>query len=336
MLQINQSSLKYWNNLKLNWKRCADLPQKIWTSSVAELDGKVYITARGIGVVQFVNPFMYDSNKNQWSALPGLPHARFSLVAVPDGKKLLAIGGSANNGSVNEVTNKVFLWDEENKKWLNQCPDMPTARCDPSCISHGSSVIVAGGITGWGPLTLTRSVEILLIYNHTWPSTISQWVVVEQLPFATYEAVSLIVNDNLYIAGGYDENGQSICNIVTASLPTSNNISSSQMWNKLPDMPYSSSSINYYQGRLITFTGDNKVELPGGLPGFKFVPLIHIYNANTKSWDCVGEYGEYYLGRSVKISGNKILFVGGVTGTHETGKEDDIITTCMMLTLTPQ
>ena len=50
---------------------------------------------------------MYDSNKDQWSLL------HFSLVTVPDKKQLLAIGGSIIKNGVDEITNKVFLWDEE-------------------------------------------------------------------------------------------------------------------------------------------------------------------------------------------------------------------------------
>ena len=53
--------------------------------------------------------------------------ARFSLVTVPDMKQLLAIEGIVNNNGVNEVTNKVFLWDEENSKWTTPYPNMPTA-----------------------------------------------------------------------------------------------------------------------------------------------------------------------------------------------------------------
>ena len=69
----------------------------------------------------------------------------------------------------------------------------------------------------------------------------------------------------------------------------------------------------------------------------KLVPLIHIYNPDTKTWDCVGDIPiGYYLGMSVHIRENKILFIGGITGTHDTSKDDDIMTTCLILTLTPQ
>ena len=241
------------------------------------------------------------------------------------------------SNNIKEVTNKVFLWDEKSKKWLTPYPDMPTARYKSSCISHRSLVIVAGGITGWDSITMTRSVEFLHITD-----TDSHWSVVEQLPHVTSEAVPLIVNDNLYIAVGYDEDNESTCNVVTASLPqllqSSNTTSSGQVWNKLPDMPYSSYSINHYQGRLITFSGDHLVEQPGeDKPVWKLVPLIHTYNPDTKSWDCVGENPNgYHFGCSIHLEEEKLLFIGGLTGTHMTNIEEDLVTTCMLLTLTPQ
>ena len=43
-LQVNKSSRGFWNNLKLTWQQCADLPGKFWATSVAELDGKMYVS----------------------------------------------------------------------------------------------------------------------------------------------------------------------------------------------------------------------------------------------------------------------------------------------------
>ena len=336
--QVNKSSSDFWNNLNLTWQQCADLPGKCWASSVAELDGKVYVSG-GDGGGAYACPFMYDSNKDQWSTLPDLPCALFSLVTVTEKKQLLAIGGCTNNNGVIEESNKVFLWDEKYKKWLTPYPNMPTARHNSSSISHGLTVVVAGGITCHDPETITRAVEVLHINDNLHDS---YWSVVEQLPLVVEQAIPLIVNDKLYIAQGYDT-GHSTCNVVTASLPellqsSNNNTSSSQVWSKLPDMPYSSHSINHYQGHLITFTGDCEVELPDeDNPVFELVPLIHIYNPDTKTWDCVGDIPHgYLLGKSVHIRENRILFIGGLTGTHDAGKNDDIMTTCSTLTLTPQ
>ena len=322
------------NNLKLTWQKCTDVPGKLWATSAAELNGKVYITARS-SEGAYCDPFGYNHHEESWFSLPELPVIRFSLTAAPNRKHLLSIGGVDDNG---KVTNKVFLWDESYDEWLTPYPDMPTARYYSSCISHGSSVIVAGGLTGWNPLARTRSVEILHISE-----TDSHWSIVEQLPHVTQEAIPIIVNDNLYIAGGFDEDHESTCNVVTASLSEllrsdNSNINSGQVWKKLPDMPYSSLSINHYQGQLITFTGDRLVEQTDeDKSAWSLVPLIYIYNPGTKSWDCIGESPlGYLIGYSVHLEENKIFFVGGLTGTHISGKEDDIVTTCMLLTFAPQ
>ena len=161
-------------------------------------------------------------------------------------------------------------------------------------------MIVAGGVTCHDPYTMTRAVEVLHINDNNLHD--SYWSVVEQLPLVVYQAIPLIVNDKLYIAQGYEKSpGPSTCNVVTASLPellqsSNNNTSSSQVWSKLPDMPYSSHSINHYQGHLITFTGDHMIKKPDeDEPVWELVPLIHIYNPDTKTWDCVGDIPHGYL-----------------------------------------
>jgi len=308
---------------------------------VAELDGNVYV-AIGNRRSGCQEPFMYDSSKDQWSTLPALPYFYFSLVTVPDRKELLAIGGVLNIIGVMEFSNKVFLWDENNKKWITAYPNMPTARCCCSSISQGSIVIVVGGITCYNPRKLTRVVEVLHIKEHSWFSN-SHWSVVEQLPLTVFEAVPLIFNDKLYIAAGFDTLNSATCNALTVSLPellqsSNNNTNCSPVWNKLPDITYASWSINHYQGHLITFGGIHQVERPDqDKPVWELVPLIHIYNPHTKTWDCVGDIPHgHLLGKSVHIRENKILFIGGTTGTHSISESDDnMITTCSILTLSP-
>ena len=187
--------------------------------------------------------------------MPELPYTWFSLVVVPHKKQVLAIGGLT---SKNEVTNKAFAWDGDNKRWTTPYPNMPTARCLSSCIFCGSSVIVAGGVASLHPRQLTRAIEVLYITEHESLFSKSQWRIVQQLPHIVCEAVPLITDDTLYIVSGYDNDGQSTRNIVTASLPEllqSSNKKTGNVWHKLHDMPYSSWSITH-QGRLIVLNGD--------------------------------------------------------------------------------
>ena len=161
-------------------------------------------------------------------------------------------------------------------------------------ISHGSTVIAAGGVTCRDPWTMTRAVEVLHIKERSL-FTKSHWSVVEQLPHVVYNAIPLIIDDKLYFTKGCSDLVTSTCNVVATSLPellqsSNNNTSNSQVWSKLPDMPYSSHSINHYQGCLITFGGGHQVEqLDKGKPLIQSVQLIHIYNPDTRTWDCVGE-----------------------------------------------
>ena len=337
-MQVSKSSSGFWNDLNLTWKRCADLPVKCRAISVAELDGKVYVAVIDSDYGDFV-PLIYDFYKDEWSKLPELPCYWFSLVAVPYKKQVLAIGGLT---SKDEFSNKVFAWDQDNKRWTTPYPNMPTARCRSSCISHGSSVIVSGGMTCRNPCQLTRAVEVLYLTEHeSWFSK-SQWRTVQQLPHVVYEAVPLITDDKLYIVSGYDNDGQSTCNIVTASLPEllqSSDKKTGNVWHKLPDMPYSSWSIIHYQGRLIIFNGDHMVE-QSGVSGsiWKLAQQSYLYNPNTKSWDYIGDdLHDYILGQSVYVGENKIFFIGGLQGECSAFSyaEDDLVKTCTILTLMP-
>jgi len=330
--QINKSRAEFWNNFEITWEQCADLPKKKWVRSVVENDGKVYISV-GSRI-----PYVYDSKLNHWSELPAVPCVNFSLVIELNRSKLLAIGGEIMSISFDgkKMTNKIFQFDANNEQWLTPYPNMQTARCHCSCIAHGSSVIVAGGLTSKYPIVSTRAVEVLHITD-----THSYWSIVEQLPHARHEAVLLIVDNNLYIVGGYDNFGDDTRDISTASLPqllqSSKNSSGGQVWNKLPDMPCTGSSINHYCGCLIVFTGDKLVQRADrASPVWALDPFIYIYNDCTKSWDCVGEVPCTYLfGLSVHLKENKIMFVGGLTGAHSPDDDDDVKLTCMLGTFMP-
>lgn len=314
-----------------------DLPRPCWVSSVAELNGNVYVTPlRSEGGLPY--PFKYDSVKNRWSSLPALPCVQFTLVSIPNLNQLLAIGGLSDPGFV-IPDDKVFIWEGE--KWTSPYPNMPTARFQSSAVYYQSKVIVAGGvIKNEPPRIMTRAVEVLHIdKNH--PSN-SHWSVVEQLPYISNQPGPLIIDDKLYITVGFNKLDQSQSDITVASMSAlvqdQTFASGGQIWEKLPDLPYPSPSINEYHKRLITFDGVRLVEQPNGKPPkWELIPLIHIYNPDTKQWDCVGEIPHgYYLGRSVHLGEDKILFVGGTIGKYITDTNDDLVTACSLLAITPQ
>ena len=193
---------------------------------------------------------------------------------------------------------------------------------------------------------MTGAVEVLYIKERDSRFSKSSWSVIERLPHVTREAVPLMIDDNLLVAVGCNNNDEGTCSIVTASLSEllqkgrkETMTRSGRVWHKLPDMPYSSWSINHYQGRLIIFNGDRKVEQSRIITyksTWKLFKLIYLYNLDTMSWDCVGDdFHDYKLGKSVHIGKNKIFFIGGMTGGNFTVcREDDMVKTCSILTLT--
>ena len=270
------------------------------------------------------------------------------LVAVHSKRQLLAIGGKhVGILSSRRLSSRVFLWDEQFREWILQYPNMPTPRCSVTGICYRSTVIVAGGITCLEPWTVTRVVEVLHINDSSLSD--SHWSTVEQLPSVIYAAIPLLCDDTLYISSyiDFDDHHNNTFTVLTASVlnllnSSNNNSSGDSVWNKLPDVPYSSHSMICYQGRLITFTGFNLAEEQNSEPTFsencKLVPVIHIYNPDTMSWDCVGDVScGYALGRSVRIGENRILFIGGLTGTyiHNHYFSDNWINENLQLELTP-
>ena len=308
-------------------QQCPDLLVKCWPTSVAELEGKVYIIAEDSSEITY--PYVYDVVKGKWSQMPALPHYKCSLVSVTNPGQLLAIGGYTN---LVEVSGQVFVWNEDDKNWAIKYPNMPTARFSSSSISHGSKVIVAGGVTCCNPWTITKAVETLSIVKEISQFETHTWTKIENLPYAVYGAIPLIVHDNLYIAGGYDKQYHSTCKIVRAFLQRTSTSSSSfnLIWNKIPDMPYSSFSISYYQHRLIIFTGVSLGERPDQ---DKPIHQLHLYNPDEKSWDHIATASEGYTwGRLIHIKDNVIYVIGGTTDTIYRGGDNNLVKTCLMVT----
>ena len=159
----------------------------------------------------------------------------------------------------------------------------------------------------------------------------------EYCPHIICEAVPLIIDDKLYFVSGFDNDGQSTHNIVTASLPEllqSSDKKTGNVWHKLPDMPYTSWSIIHYKGRLIILNLVERSEVSKSV--WKLAQQSYLYNPNTKSWDYVGDdLHDYKLGKSVYVGENKIFFIGGETTIFDHGKEE-MVKTCSILTFRPK
>ena len=314
------------------------------TCCAVEMDGDVYISGRSQST-HFINVLHYSQANNSWSILNHLPCTHSSLAVVRSKSQLITVGGiypdvrddvNFEEDTPPKLSGKVLTWDAQMECWVNAYPDVPTARCSATAVGHGSTVIVAGGVTGWEPtVTSTSVVEVMMVDDIPLRS---QWITVQSLPYPSSFALPMIIDDQLYIASGYSGD-KTTCGVLTAAvakLVDTKKDDAIFVWEKMSDLPHDSLSIGECDGRLVVFGGKRKSgTLEDGQLQYKVVSPIHLYNVETDAWDYVGHIPKeycYWLGCAVRLEQNKLLFVGGATDPNE-GSHDVYLSTCALLTI---
>ena len=307
----------------------------------------MYISGRSQST-HFINVLHYSQAENSWSILNHLPCTHSSLAVVRSKSQLIAVGGiypdigddiNFEEDIPSKLSGKVLTWDAQMECWVNAYPDMPTARCSSTAVGHASTIIVAGGVTGWEPTVTSTSVVEVMIVNET--PLRSEWTSVQSLPYPSSFALPIIMGDQLYIASGYSSD-KTTCGVLTATvskLVTSKKDDTVFVWEKMPDLPHDSLSIGEFDGRLVVFGVRRKSgTLEDGHLQYKAVSPIHLYNVEMDTWDYVSHVPReycYWLGCAVCLGQNKLLFVGGANDPNE-GSHDVYLSTCALLTISTQ
>lgn len=325
----------------MKWDKLDDMTDKCMSTSVVELDGKVYAVLENTAA-RFLNVRMYSCEANAWTSLPPLQYGGASLAAIPNKSQLLAIGGIYHpDVSCSNISKKAYLWDEKYETWLTVYPDMSTPRCYCCSVGYKSMVIVAGGTTQYEGNRNTEAVEILKAHD-TNPRD-SQWIAVRSMPTLMYQyMVPVLIDDTLYIASGFRK-GLPISgfNIVSANVPAllkSTNHDIHPVWNRLPELSHSSFSISHFDGHLVAFGGEELDTTANrrldGRHRLCTVTSIHVYKSFTHEWEKVGEVPHAYsLGCAVHLQENKIMFVGALIDPSCV-TDKDLLTTCPVVTIT--
>ena len=185
----------YWDQLRKVWGKCASLPDKVQVGTVAVIDGKIYVKGYGQDFT-----FCYCSFKDTWSRLPILPLYGYSL-ACASAKYLLAIGGV----SLKKISSGVRLFNAADNCWHDDyvISKMNVARFDATSVGYRSWVIVVGGIIDID-MTTILTVEILKVVPENLST--SYWYRVQSMPFGAGYPMTTIINNTLFVAGGYTLN----------------------------------------------------------------------------------------------------------------------------------
>ena len=251
------------------------------------------------------NVYRYDLLSRNWTTLPRLPVRYFGLGQVNG--KLVAIGGRNRDG---ELSNKIYTFDEQLKRWKQTIPPMPTARDSPGVLSLESALVVAGGKISYATGKIedyTNAVDIFKANTASWHRTVS-------LPTRCSDASLIAVNGTCYVIGGYNTQSlqlnqalyASVDDLLHSAVPANQTTRSGSSdtrsaWKTLPDTPIYRPTAAVLAGHLLAL-GDNK---------------IYMYSFSIKSWLYIGNLpGPTPLSNTVVsvLSPTEILLIGGQYG----------------------
>lgn len=82
-----------------------------------------------------------------------------------------------------------------------EIPPFPTKRITPAVISYEGHLVVAGGKVNLGGIEKLSVVEVL-------KAGTKQWFTAASLPYPTCSMAATVCRDNLYLTGGFTEDGE--------------------------------------------------------------------------------------------------------------------------------
>ena len=274
--------------VNIKWEVEASAPVDFYNGHTAVwLNGVIYV---GGG---YEAPLMhscsidcYDPVNNSWSSPINTPYSLFTLTTLNN--KLLTVGGMKQNSRTNQI---LIMNDGQ----LTVYTEMMLRRTGTSAASHQGMLIITGGWDGSKQLSATE-----LYDSHN-----GQWYCCDDLPQPHTMLQPVIVDDTLYLLGGYNKNGVGSQTVFTAPLDT---LSRHQLkWNVYQDTP------QYHSAPVCV--NSTSLWIVGG-EGGKSLNDSDIYRLNkaNHSWEAIGHIPSPRESPVVISTGdNSIIVVGGVS-----------------------
>ncbi|HWQ55003.1 MAG TPA: kelch repeat-containing protein [Bryobacteraceae bacterium] len=136
-----------WARERGAWKTMPPLPGPArFSQALAAAGGKLYLfggaTTEGGALRNLDDAWEYDPAAGTWRELPRLPVARRAWWAVPDGARILLLGGYTS-----DFASEIFSFDPQ-AKTLSTAGSLPHALADAKFFVIGKRLVGAGGESG--------------------------------------------------------------------------------------------------------------------------------------------------------------------------------------------
>ena len=261
--------------------------------------GKIYIgggvVSKSSGAPDIIQ--MIDPTTQQVSQLPPCPVKHFGLVCIDN--QIVTVGGKTMLDD--QVTNKLYYWNEVTQQWEQSLPPMSTPRYFHTSVLWNNHLIVCGGRID-NEDSITDSVEILNLQSMCWHNASS-------LPLKE-SGKHAVISDNgkLYLLGGYLGNAVHYCEVhdliastVTEAKPEKAII----VWRRLEDIPNTDCAAVLLKGSLVIMGGrsynTNKISTE-----------VLCYSNATDEWQHIGDlmYSRTAC-MAVALDYSTVLVIGG-------------------------
>ena len=286
---------------KLEWKRCADMPVKMFRAQAVAIGNEIYLGG-GVNTAETGQTaiLMYNTVEDEWTRLSNHCVRYFGLCGFQG--ELLTVGGASGG----LPTNKVFHYIKEDRKWAESLKPMPTMRVSPAVLTTASAIVVCGGLVEGenGEPVVTATVEV-------YSSTTSQWYTADPLPQPCAGMSSITISGCSFLLGGTNDHKpirSSFCVDISTLIGRANIIHrGTTSWKTLPDTPLAMSTAATLSGRLLA-VGGKEENGPVQSSVYMFVPP-------TNSWVKLSSGDlpvKRYSTTTVQLSNNRVMVMGGL------------------------
>lgn len=282
------------------WKEVASLPVCCTAHTAVMLHENIYVGGGSEEIFSAEHDYqncykldVYNLTTNQWSTPITTPHSWFAL-AILDNKVVIAGGMRRAMGQAIMKKNILILnagqWEDYN--------EMPTARCQATAVAYQSMLTVIGGmIWAEGKRTIVSTIEILNTTN-------GSWYTCNNLPSPYSQLKPAVIDDKLYLIGGFNEHIEPSSEMIAASLDTL--LSYKLNWQSLPNAPWHFSTAAVLHNKFLLTVGGRK-------------PLIKtsqtcevcIFNPSSGVWECIANIPEARSLPAAVGMDDKIVVIGG-------------------------
>jgi len=249
--------------------------------------------------------YVYNYITENWRELIDCPTVLGSLAVLKNA--VLIIGGISQEDG--KKSDELFSLSSSsgNYSWSVEYPPMPTKRRSVITATHGSYLVVMGGVSE----EFSKQVQILCADTKIWFECAS-------LPRPLHTGSAAICGSKLLVTGGYTDSSSSIYSVFTCSIGSlvdSGKLPRKEknIWTtKYRELPVTLSTCVKFQNRILVLGGTKgrKLHNPSN--------AILAYDDLTESWT---EITNFKVGRcqciAATMSKDELLICGGYTGIND-------------------